>query len=317
MRSKIKAIVLYSFSTLALIMVLNAYVASSFMYQRKTTQIDTLYQSLLMSSRSGRPDEALTVVIGNSYVGRSFQADPTRLNALKFTVGGMLLVDILAVVENLPDNVAIESLVVGLGYNYANPVKGASSLYDKHITSNPVRRAWTSIPLVRGHSFSSAIIKEDLRCISAQRSFAICHGSGPEEAVEDIANTDIGADSAEAHLKDLQQSTKQRYAEYEPFVTSVNDSLEEYLLRLQDACDKRGIRLFAYTAPIYKELRALLDPTVIHQFREAINDTGIDYVDMNQIYPDWDGHYFMDATHVDPTIGGTLTTDYLITHIGG
>jgi hypothetical protein len=299
--------ILYCGLTLGLFGVLNAYIGNSSMYRSRIERIDSNYEALAQGLNGDRRGTPVTMVIGNSYVNSSFRTELTDANVVKFVVFGMPLADLVAVVEHLPVTDRISTLVVGLGYDYANPAGGVSSVYEAHFSANPIKRAWSSLALVRGRSMSSTVFKEDFVGLFAANASA-------------STDSDIGGNASPAgdsidpamQAEALEASARQRLREYQPFTSSVNNSFNRYLTRLKSACDSRNIRLVAYTAPIYGELRERLDASVLERFRSTIRDAGIRYVDLNEVYFNWSAELFADATHVEPDTGGAETTRYLL-----
>lgn len=294
-------ILIYSSITLLLVALLNIYISQSNVYQSKMQRIDGNYEVLRRATKNNSSDNLL-LVIGNSYVNASFNSSVKDENILRFTVFGMTLIEIVNIIENLPEKTPIDKVLIGLGYNYAIPVNADSSSYDKHFSSNPLNVFWSSLPMVRGRSLTSTIIKEDILCLSSSIVRTRCKKNSTEQIEESISQI-----SPEKHQSNMIVSTKERFNEYIPFTSSIGSNFHSYLKRLKIACDIRGITLHTYTAPIYKELRNRLNPKTIEEFRHTINITGINYVDMNLIFPDWEADMFSDATHVSTTSGANDT----------
>lgn len=173
-----KYISVYVALTLVLLLVGNRYIASSGMYQAKTARIDEHYATLAKYSNENKTEDEALLVIGNSYVNASFRPDKFgsdyEYDIIRFVVSGLPLTDIIAIVEHLPEDAPITSLLVGIGYNYATPIVGNSSTYDRYFTTNPVKSLWFSIPIIRGRSLASTIVKEDVKCIISRIIPPLC-----------------------------------------------------------------------------------------------------------------------------------------------
>jgi hypothetical protein len=308
---------IYLLLTSILLGSLNYYVSSTVMYKSKTEKIDMLYKELGRHEAPRTTGNNVDLVIGNSYVAASFNPDNEGDDFVLFTVSGMPMVDMLGIIEHLPEATAVKTVLVGLGYNYATPVGGTSSSYDLHFTANPLRKAWASIPLVRGRSIASTALKEDVKCIFAQFVPMRCSRDESVEVETDQGErAEITPYNPTEHLKQLHISTRKRYKQYLPFTSQLSDSFLGYLLRMQEACKRRNIQLFAYTAPIYSELRQKLPSATLDKFRAAVAMSGIEYVDLNMVFPHWGAKAFSDATHVSKTTSGRKTTEYLLDFIG-
>ena len=135
-------------------------------YQLKIGQIDDNYEKLNREITTSTTNKLL-LVIGNSYVQSSFLHNINSESTIKFSVPGMPLSDIVNVVENLPIQSPIDKILVGVGYNYAIPINADPASYEKHFTTNPLSELWLSLPIVRGRSMSSTIIKEDVICLAS------------------------------------------------------------------------------------------------------------------------------------------------------
>lgn len=302
-----KAVITYVLVSLALALGLNTYVTFHPLYRGKTTRIDRLYDRLNAQDDTGCPAEAKrTLVLGNSYVDHSFlPGEDCRF--VKFTVSGMPLRDAARIVTNLQPEQHIERVVVGIGYNDANPVESDSSVYMRYWASSPLHRALWAMPLVRGRGMTLTLIKEDVKCLYSSRPCARTQtktddaGVGPEGEIQNDAQ--------------FASSVRRRYAEYRPFVRSVSGQLRGEIESIAAACNERGIPLLVYTAPIAPPLQQQLDPEFVAAFHRQIRAAGVDYVDFNERYGSWGSAYFSDATHVNDA-GGHIITTQLMTLIG-
>ena len=320
MRIHKKYIAIYITLTLVLLLMMNSYITSSRMYQAKTGKIDSNYRLLNEYVEKAGPEKELLLVIGNSYVNASFRPQDLEgnrnNNIIQFIVSGLPMVDMVGIVEHLPEDTSITSLLVGLGYNYANPVGGSSTAYEKYFTGNPARALWASIPLVRGHSMSTTILKEDMKCLLSRFASLTCKNADDVEDVE-MKDNDVSIRiDPEAHINYLRKSTMERYKEYIPFTSSVSEGFRLNLERLKSACEQRGIKLYAYTAPVYRGLRDKLSPEVLDKFRETVQSAGILYADLNMVFSGWNATLFSDATHVDAVSGGRITTLHILDFTG-
>lgn len=279
--------------TIVLCAGLNRYFAVHPMYRFEAHQIDRSYagleKTLQHARESGRP---VTLVVGNSYAasslitGTDFPPDVGH-----FSTGGMSLNAVVDLVEHLPGDAPVGLLVVGLGYNYATPLEGGQRMYRTHWTRNPLARCWYGLPMVRSGDSSSNMLKFTLSEMLARRGGGSGRGGG---AGEPDGEKDLL--SAE-HRAFVHGNARERYREYVPFTGHVKDSLPRLVTRLKGICDRRGIRLLTFTAPIHRDVRDRLDPGFLESFREAVRGTGAAYVDLNLAFPDWDESHFDDATH--------------------
>jgi len=302
-----KRVVGYLLATLVLVLALNAYVAWHPLYRGKTARIDRLYGQLAARDAGGCAAAApRTLVLGNSYVDRSFLPGED-CGFVKFTVSGMPLRDAARIVTNLQPGQRIGRVVIGVGYNDANPVESDSSIYMRYWASTPWYRALWAMPLVRGRGMSLTLAKEDVKCLLGKRPCARTRsrddnaGAGPSGGVRSSGQ--------------FATSVRTRYAEYEPYVRSVSTQLRNEIESIVAACRQHGMPLLVYTAPIAPSLQRHLDPRFVTAFHEQIRSTGVDYVDFNERYADWGSSYFLDATHVNET-GGHIVTTQLMTMFG-
>lgn len=311
-------VILYLLITAIILALLNQYIASTEMYGGKTAQIDSNFAELYRREQEQMADRDILLVIGNSYVAASFDADSNGDNTLLFRVAGMPMVDMVGIIENLPNDTVVDTVLVGLGYNYASPVGGTSSGYARHFTSNQLRRAWASLPLVRGRSIASTALKEDVKCLLAKFVEVRCAKTGNDELGVAQGNGD-GRTSVDPiqHLEVIRESVQRRYDEYVPFTSHLSENFQEYLLRMKEACSSKDVRLYAFTAPIYHELRERLVQSTLEDFRASIHLVGIEYVDLNTVFPDWDATMFSDATHVEKGMASKQITEYLLNAIEG
>ena len=100
-------ILLYSSITLLLVVLLNIYISQSNVYQSKMQRIDGNYEVLRRATKNNSSDNLL-IVIGNSYVNASFKSSVKDENILRFTVFGMTLIEIVNIIENLPEKTPID-----------------------------------------------------------------------------------------------------------------------------------------------------------------------------------------------------------------
>lgn len=305
----IKSKIIYLFLSAILIFGLNLYVSKNEMYVAKMSKIDNRYSGLIDKAHSVSAGNAITLVIGNSYVESSFIDTDTDSNAYKFTVAGMPLSDAVTIVETLPRNIDISTIVVGLGYNYAMPVLSGTSAYRRYDDISAVSKLWWSIPLVRGRSMISTALREDLKYY-----LKVIHGeaSSRGEAVKNVDEGYLTSDEyQEKHYSWMLESTRKRHSEYIPFTGQVSDLFGEYLSRLNEAASLREAKLVLYTAPIYPELRSKIKPETINAFHTVIDEQKLTYVDLNDHFSGLDSSYFSDATHLDKEKGRPLTTNFL------
>lgn len=295
------------FITLVIIFAANAYIENSSMYASKAYRVDLHYQNI------GKLEniDNMTLIIGNSYVNASFLPKVDDKNFYKFIVSGIPLDDIVNVIETLPLDTGFKNIVVGLGYNYSTPVLSHSNIYKKYSTENWLSRLWWSAPLVRGHSLASTIVREDAKCIFRAKYAKQCTENLDEEIMEvEIIDNYDGKEFDEKQR--MSQSVVRRYKEFSPYMLDVSSLFKDKLNRIKEACAKRNIKLYTYTAPIFKDLRVKLNDRVLQKFRLEVEDVGIPYVDLNLVFPDWDYFYFGDASHVNSETGGLLTTQYIM-----
>ena len=308
----------YTAITALILLTVNLYIGSHSMYLSKAHKIDENYSTLESISKRKKEGEHLMLVVGNSYVRTSFRPeynDRSGVNIALFTVHGMPMNDAVSIVENLSLDLNIDSVLIGFGYNYANPVGGDSSAYKKHFSNNPITKLWSSIPLVRGRSMSVVMLSEDIKCVRSLVSGGSCAHRGNKEENESD-NVATANETEEDKPASMHASISRRYAEYLPFTQSINDNFKSNLESLKSACDKRSIKLLAYTAPVYSGFREKLDAGVIEEFRNVFYELGIKYIDLNTVFPDWPAESFTDATHVRPVGSGESTTSYLLNNSG-
>lgn len=277
----------YPILTVLLLVLLNWYVAKHPLYVEKTRKVDAQLATLaaLESESSEHP---LTLIVGNSYVRTAIQpAVDGRYT--KFILNGLPLGDVVDVLRSLPDGLQVGTVIVGLGYNYATPIRSFSYVYRRYEASNPVARAWWSIPVARSYSLSSTMVKDDLLCLATGR-----HCRRKQARVETFLRR---ADDSEAHARRVDDEISQRLREYRPVTSEVSPSFTESLRAIRGECDRLGASMLTFTAPIYEPLRDQLDPGVLTRFREAASSVS-PYVDFNERYPDWKPAYFADPTHL-------------------
>ena len=288
------------------------------MYKSKAGRVDYHYEQI------GSLDKMIekTLVIGNSYVNASFRPSEDDKRFYKLIVSGMPLDDIVNIIETLPPNTDFKSIVIGLSYMDAQPVRSRAYIYRQYSAENWLSRFWWSIPLVRGNSLASTILKEDVKCLVKLNRAKSCAGRltfGLENLDEELAMEAIGDEygiPTSNEEDQMARSVSRRYQEFAPFMLDISPQLKIKLMRIKTICAQKRISLFAYTAPIIKELRLRLNNDVIEGFRSTVTDVGIPYVDLNLVFPDWDYSYFHDASHVKANSGGKMTTTYLISYIG-
>jgi hypothetical protein len=301
-----KTHILYLIITTLIVILLNVYIASNDMYQLRIKKIDTNYANL--NEAIANPSDKLLLVIGNSYVNASFNDSFRNESTVKFAVNGMFLSEIVNVVENIPEKTPIKAILVGIGYNDATPSNSDSSSYEKHFSQNLISEMWYSLPMVRGRSRASLMLREDFYCLISDLLKTRCKREAFEEARGKEADLF-------ANPKYREMDIAKRFNEYIPFTSSVHQNFTSLLERLIAACKLRGIELYAYTAPIYKNLLDKLDNNVITKFHTTISETGINYVDMNLLLPDWDYSMFSDATHVNFDKASIPLTNILLDRI--
>lgn len=292
----------YPILTALLLGLVNGYVANHPLYVDKTRKVDEQLAALvdLEAASAERP---LTLIVGNSYVRTAIQPSADD-SYTKFILNGLPLADVVHVLRSLPDGLRVGTVIVGLGYNYATPVRSLSYVYRRHEASNAVARGWWSIPVARSYSLSSTMVKNDLVCLAKGR---VCRGK------KDQAQPfERRADASEAHAERIDGEVARRLREYRPFTSEVSPSFAETLRAIGVECDRLGARMRTFTAPIYEPLRGQLDPGVLARFRETAASVS-PYVDFNERYPDWKAPYFADPTHLAQDAEGAriVTADLL------
>jgi len=297
----------YGLLTVLFIIAVNLYVASHPLYRGKAGRIDALYAKLQAASATPCPDapEGRTLVIGNSYVNRSFALE-TDCRFIKFTVSGMPLQDAARIIEHLKPEDRVARVIVGVGYNEANPVHSDASMYMRYWASLPWYRWLWSLPMVRGRGMALTLLREDAKCIlgseCARVELAAARDDEPEARVVPDADK-------------FRRSIEMRYREYVPFTASVSASFRETIKDIADACHDRGIPVLLYTAPIAPELHDRLGESFLAAFHEQAQPPGVTYVDFNDRYEDWEQTYFADATHVSEK-GARIVTENLLEMLG-
>lgn len=284
-------IAVYSIITVLIIILLNIYINGNRIYQSRINKIDNNYGELnkaIANNSSGN----LLLVTGNSYVNHSFDTSISKGEMVKFAVNGMSFYDVVNIVENLPRKTPITTVLIGIGYDYAIPSKSNSSSYEKHFSTNWVSEMWHSLPMVRGRSRTTVMLREDIHCLLSNLIKIKCKREALEE--DEGKETSLFADS-----KYREKDIAERFNMYVPLTSSVDQNFVLLLERLMAACKLREIDLYAYTAPIYKELLIKLDSQVIEKFHNSIFHAGINYRDLNHVFPEWDYTMFSDATHVN------------------
>lgn len=278
----------YPVLTALLLALVNGYVANHPLYLSKTRKVDE--QMVGLAAREHAAEPPLVLVIGNSYVRTAIQP-AADASYTKFIMNGLPLPDVAHVLRSLPDGLPVDTIVVGLGYNYATPVRSLSYVYRRYEANNPVARAWWSIPVARSYSLSSTMVKNDLVCLAKRQP---CRGKSDQgESFE------RRGESPAEHTQRIQGQVAQRLREYRPFTSEVSPVFEETLLDIRAECDRLGARMLTFTAPIYQQLRDQLDPAVLARFRETAASVS-PYVDFNLRYPSWETPYFGDPTHLAP-----------------
>lgn len=299
---------LYILITCAIVVLLNSYIAMSTMYANKMNKIDNNYEQLKLYESANTDGKGIILVIGNSYVASSFYPPNENNEIVMFTVAGMPMVDMLGIIENLPEKNKVTSIVIGIGYNYATPLGGSSAGYHKYFKKNILGKLWSSIPLVRGRSIASTVLKQDIVCLLSFMKFFKCQKKSQDENETGSTTPAVARD----HLKVIRNDAQRRLKEYQPFTSNIHDNFPVFLERISAACQKRGIKLYAYTAPIFSELRDKLQPEFLNDFYDKIQRSGIPYVDLNLVFPDLDASKFKNATHISKSILREKTTEYLI-----
>ena len=277
----------YPLLTALLLALVNGYVAHHPLYVDKTRKVDEQL-AVLASLESASVERPLVLIIGNSYVRTAIQPSPDD-SYTRFIMNGLPLADVVHVLRSLPDGLRVDTIAVGLGYNYATPVRSLSYVYRRHEASNPIARAWWSVPVARSYSLSSTMVKNDLVCLAERQS---CRGK-----TENEQSFERRADSSEAHAQHLDDEVPRRLREYRPFTSEVSPVFEETLHSIRGECDRLGARMLTFTAPIYQPLREQLDPGVLARFRETAASVSR-YLDFNERYPSWKSSYFADPTHL-------------------
>jgi hypothetical protein len=279
--------------TAVLAVSVNLYFAGHRMYRNESGEIDANYRRLTAAlDHASATGSRATIVLGNSYTASALITGmPFADDVGRFSTGGLPLLAAVSIVERLPDDAPAGLLIVGLGYNYANPVDGGLRMHMPYWSRDPVTKLWYSLPAVRSGDAASKMLKDTLSQLSTLS--AGNPDSGSRSAGESPA--ELGS---EAHRKHVVQNARTRYDEYVPFTSGVSGRLGDLVERLKRECDRRGIALVTFTAPIYHGVRDRLDPAFLVSFRRTVADAGVAYVDFNEVFPDWDESYFNDATHV-------------------
>jgi len=297
-------IIIYSIVTLLIVILLNIYIANNDIQRSRINKIDNNYAELNKAITSDSSDNLL-LVIGNSYVNTSFNASLRQESTVKFAVNAMNLADVVNVVENLPEKTPIKAILIGIGYNDASPSKSNSFSYEKHFSTNIISKMWYSIPMVRGRSKTTEMLREDVHCLASSVTKTRCNREVFEETKGEEAT--LFADP-----KYREKDIIEKFNGYILFTSSVHQKFALFLERITTACKLRGIKLYAYTAPVYKDLLHKLDEDVIAKFHATILENEINYIDLNLLFPDWDYTMFSDATHVNPDKASKQITKALL-----
>jgi len=297
-------IIIYSIVTVLIVILLNIYIANNDIHQSRINKIDNNYAELNKAITSDSSDDLL-LVIGNSYVNTSFNPSLRQKSTVKFVVHGMFLSEIVNIVENLPEKTPIKAILIGIGYNDATPNKSDSFGYEKHFSKNIISKMWYSLPMVRAHSKTSLMLREDIHCLASGVIKTRCKQEIFEETKDKQAALFTDTNYREVEIK-------KKFNEYAPFTSSMHQNFNLFLERITAACKLRGIKLYAYTAPVYKDLLHKLDEDVIAKFRATILKNEINHIDMNLLFPDWDYTMFSDATHVNPDKASKQITKTLL-----
>ena len=287
-----KGLYLYLALTAVLIAGLNIYVAVSPMYSSKAGRVDENYEMLATKAGLCSGGEQ-NLVLGNSYVARSFLVEEDDCTFSQFVVSGMPLGDAVNIIRNLPASTDFKHVVFGLGYDQANPIRNDSTVYRSHWAGNPLERWFWALPIVRGRGLVLDLVREDVKCVVGRN---------------ECAREEMEMPGREARVAPFEDSIRSRYREYQPYVGSVSRKMSEGLVALRNLAADRHIGLLVYTAPIAPELRRLLGDDFVREFHAAIRMTGVRYVDMNEVASQWDVSYFLDATHVGVK-GGSIITE--------
>lgn len=297
----------YPALTALLILAVNGYVASHPLYISKTHAVDEQLSALggMVEVSAERP---ITLFVGNSYVRTGVQP-PAKGAYAKFILNGLPLSDVVDVLGSLPEGLQVDTVAVGVGYNYATPVRSFSYVYRKYEATNPVAKAWWTIPVARSYSLSSTMVKNDLMCLVRRKP---CRDSDGERPAFERP-----ADDSDAHAKRIDAEVGHRLREYLPFTAEVSPRFDEDLRAIRAECERLGADMVTFTMPIYRPLRDALDPSVLDRFRETAASVSR-YVDFNQRYPDWKPAYFADPTHLaQDGQGAQLVTAELLRFISG
>ena len=297
----------YPALTALLILAVNGYVVSHPLYISKTRAVDEQLASL-----DGRAEESakhpLTLFVGNSYV-RTGVRPPAEDVYAQFILNGLPLSDVVHILRSLPEGLQVDTVAVGLGYNYATPARSFSYVYRKYEATNPVAEAWWTIPVARSYSLSSTMVKNDLICLAQRKP---CRGNDGE-----IPTFERRADDSDAHAERIEAEVGRRLREYLPFTSKVSPLFEGDLLAIRAECDRLGADMMTFTMPIYRPLRVALDPSVLERFRETAASVS-PYIDLNQRYPNWKPAYFADPTHLaQDGQGAQVATAELLRFISG
>ncbi|HRB20662.1 MAG TPA: hypothetical protein PLB54_02980 [Nitrosomonas sp.] len=297
-------IIIYSIVTVLIVILLNIYIANNDIHQSRINKIDNNYAELNKAITSDSSDDLL-LVIGNSYVNTSFNPSLRQKSTVKFAVNAMTLADIVSVVENLPEKTPIKAILIGTGYYDVTPSKSNSSSYEKHFSTNIISKMWYSLPMVRGRSKTSEMLREDIHCLISSVIKTRCK----QEVFEETKDKEA---ALFADPKYREKDIKEKLKVYTLPASSMNQNFNLFLERITAACKLRGIKLYAYTAPVYKDLLHKLDEDVIAKFNATILENEINHIDMNLLFPDWDYTMFSDATHVNPDKASKQITKTLL-----
>ncbi len=300
---------IYLVLTAILVWILNSYIENSEMYENKMEKIDSNFSQFKHESGRVNDGDNFVLVIGNSYVASSFLDELSDDDIYVFTVFGMSLSDAVNIVELLPDDTPVSKLVIGVGYNESIPIAANFSAYRRYESFNMLQEYWWTIPLVRGRSMITTILKEDVKCQVAQLKGGKCKSELEQETVA------IHALEPDQGLRAMEKSVKIRFGEYTPYTFEVSNEFERQIKHLQELASQKNIDLFLYTAPIYSGLKQRLDQDTIAKFHHILRTSVDNYIDLNEKFPDIGYRYYEDATHLDKEYGAPITTKFMKNYV--
>ena len=176
--------------------------------------------------------------------------------------------------------------------------------YKTQIAQSSFARWWYGIPLIRGRSGLTQLLRVDFNRLGQNL---------PDEESE-FLDAPTTTDAITLTPEEMQASVASRYQSYVPFLSDVSPTLTTLLKSASTALDERKKRtpLNAYTAPIFKDLKTRLDAAILTEFHKSVAANTDAYIDLNEMFSDWDETYFSDATHVTPSAGRRYITPVIL-----